>query len=235
MIFQSIISYICKKSDTSSYAIVGMITRTIAFVLLLAWLSLLFYVIFFKDDETKSYTYNTQINHNALSNNSLGILQSKKDFRKQLTKVSVEIKYNGKVLSNNLSNYNVDSKTNKKVSESNKTYRSNISFYPSESPFKGVKQKSRSEETATAIATLGFPKFTLLMQSSYEHFGERKPFDNEQASFTDRHRAPFESNPDFPSDPGDMPLGAGNWVLVIMGVAYGWIKYFVKSKKSKLL
>lgn len=91
--------------------------------------------------------------------------------------------------------------------------------------------KHKNEATAT-IAPLAYTNFALLVQTNYAHYSERKPFDNEQASFEVRpQRAPFSDNPDFPSDPGDMPLGPGNWALVMLGAIYALYKYILNLKK----
>ena len=87
-------------------------------------------------------------------------------------------------------------------------------------------------EAAATIAPLAYTNFALLVQTNYAHYSERKPFDNEQASFEARpQRAPFSGDPPFPSDPGDMPLGPGNWALVMLGAIYALYKYFVNLKK----
>lgn len=214
-----------------------MIIRTIAYVLLIIWLSMLSYVIFFKNDDGLHYNNsNTHVSHNALSGNSLGTLQSTKVFRSRLTEVSMQINHNGNVGSHKSDNYNISGLKRQGIYESNKTYHSNIYYNPIVSQYNGSKYNRKSKETATAIASLSFPNFPLLMQPSYEHYSERKPFDNEQASFVGRQRAPFESDPDFPSDPGDMgaPLGAGNWILIILGMVYAAFKFIVLRKKRKL-
>jgi hypothetical protein len=213
-----------------------MIIRTIAYVLLIIWLSMLSYVIFFINDDGLQYNNsNTHVSHNALSGNSLGNLQSRKIFRSRLTEVSMQINHNGNVASHKSDNYNISGLKRQRVYESNKTYHSNINYSPIVSQYNGAKYNRKSKETATAIAPLSFPKFSLLMQPSYEHYSERKPFDNEQASIVGRQRAPFESDPDFPSDPGDMgaPIGPGNWMLIILGWIYGCTKYLLKQRKNK--
>lgn len=205
-----------------------MTVRTLAYIILILWQLMLIYVVFRQENET-AINYNAAINHNAVSGNTIGILQTKMSIRNQSATKNTPTTPKFTTQLHN-STYSIN---NNPIYESNKNYRSNINYMATTAKLSNTKHKS--EATAT-IAPLAYTNFALLVQTNYAHYSERKPFDNEQASFgTGPQRAPFSDDPAFPSDPGDMgaPIGNGNWILIVMGVIYGWINYFFKHKKNK--
>lgn len=66
------------QSDTSNNY---MIKRTMIYLICCLWLMLFSYFIFKHENVKENYIQNTAYNHNALSGNSIGILQTKKHFK----------------------------------------------------------------------------------------------------------------------------------------------------------
>ena len=202
-----------------------MTVRTLAYIILILWLLMLIYVVFRQENET-AINYNAAINHNALSGNTIGILQTKMSIRNQSATKNTPTTPKFTTQLHN-STYSIN---NNPIYESNKNYRSSINYMATTAKLSNTKHKN--EATAT-IAPLAYTNFALLVQTNYAHYSERKPFDNEQASFEARpQRAPFSGDPPFPSDPGDMgaPIGNGNVVLMTFGLLYIFIKFIILSK-----
>lgn len=185
------------------------------------------YFIFKHENVKENYIQTTVYNHNALSGNSIGILQTKKTFQSQSAHANISVGNNTIYPKYNGNKHNIN---HKPIYESNKNYRSSINYMATTAKLSNTKHKN--EATAT-IAPLAYTNFALLVQTNYAHYSERKPFDNEQASFEARpQRAPFSGDPPFPSDPGDMgaPIGNGNVVLMTFGLLYIFIKFIILSK-----
>ncbi len=114
----------------------------------------------------------------------------------------------------------------KTLHESSKTIHSTQNFILTNNTNTTLNQK---KESNIKTEYLTYALRLTLQQPNISHFSERKPFEEtQQANDINKQRAPFESNPPFPSDPGDMPLGSGTTVFILLSSIYIAIKMRLK-------
>lgn len=114
----------------------------------------------------------------------------------------------------------------KKTHESSKTIHSTQNFILPNST-NTISRKISESNVNTNYLTHAL-RFNLHLPNK-THFSERKPFEEtQQANDINKQRAPFESNPPFPSDPGDMPLGSGTAIFILLSSIYIAIKKRMK-------
>lgn len=206
-----------------------MIIRTISYGLLLLLMLTLLYTLLFKSNSQPTEIWEQPIstaNKNSALHSQYN-LQTNKAFQKQLKAEALQI---GVVSPQQYAK--ISFRSTVRIHESTKTLHNNDMFSASVPAIHYRSIIKNNESTASTTQTMVIALSKTAIQPAYAHFSERKPFDNEQASINSGpQRAPFELDPAFPSDPGDMPLGHGHWVLVILGAIYALYKYILNLKK----
>jgi hypothetical protein len=118
-----------------------------------------------------------------------------------------------------------------KLSFKAKSATINIYNYNNYKPFHRKKTKRNEPES---LKTTYITPFTSKALIAYIDVSDRKPFENAITQNQDNGRmsAPFEDDPDFPDDPGDLPVGEGLWIMLLFISIYSFFNIITKNSAT---
>lgn len=211
-------------------SLISTMIRTILYGLLLLWLIMLYYMLFGSNpvSKTEAWETTTSIAHISVAMHPPGHLQSRQAHQKQLhPQAAIAVAYANSNFAN-LKNYRAA-----KLHESTKVMaHTTIQMTAAPTIAYRTKRKTEKSENISTLSLLTPWQLGASMQPTYQTLSERKPFEETQALANGPQRAALAGDPAFPDDPGDMPLGTGNWLLLALGMLYAVFKKIVSSKKD---
>ena len=118
-----------------------------------------------------------------------------------------------------------------KISSDTKSSTTNTYISNNYKPFYRKKTKRNEPEN---LNTTYIPPFASKVLIAYIDVSDRKPFDDAIAQNQDNGRmgAPFEDDPDFPDDPGDLPVGEGLWIMLLFISIYSFFNIISKNSAT---